>query len=160
MNPQTIEAMRKLPILANFTGTLVHDHETALYHFGRTHAECNIHIIRYLCKNTEDMKNKWSEEMKELLCEMNQSRRVLISQGVHAFPIDKVSAYEKKYWELIAAGRIENRVLHSKYAKADEIRLLNRMEKYSQNHLLFLRDFFIPFDNNMSERDLRKAKNR
>ena len=29
-----------------------------------------------------------------------------------------------------------------------------------QNHLLFLRDFAVPFDDNMSERDLRKCKNR
>ena len=36
----------------------------------------------------------------------------------------------------------------------------NRMEKYSHNHLLFLHDFSVPFDDNLSERDLRKAKNR
>ena len=29
-----------------------------------------------------------------------------------------------------------------------------------RNHLLFLNDFGVPIDNNMSERDLRKAKNR
>ena len=29
-----------------------------------------------------------------------------------------------------------------------------------RNHLLFLNDFGVPSDNNMSERDLRKAKNR
>lgn len=34
------------------------------------------------------------------------------------------------------------------------------MEKYRHNHLLFLHDFAVPFDDNMSERDLRKAKNR
>ena len=34
------------------------------------------------------------------------------------------------------------------------------MEKYMGNHLLFLQDFEVPFDDNMSERDLRKAKNR
>lgn len=34
------------------------------------------------------------------------------------------------------------------------------MEKYRHNHLLFVHDFEVPFDDNMSERDLRKAKNR
>lgn len=33
-------------------------------------------------------------------------------------------------------------------------------EKYSHNHLLFLHDFSVPFDDNLLERDLRKAKNR
>ena len=42
----------------------------------------------------------------------------------------------------------------------DEKKLLNRMEKYMENHLLFLHDFEVPFDDNMSERDLRKAKSR
>lgn len=47
-----------------------------------------------------------------------------------------------------------------KYAKQDEAALINRMEKYSHNHLLFLHDFEVPFENNISERDLRKVKNR
>ena len=39
------------------------------------------------------------------------------------------------------------------YAKKEEQTILNRMEKYRQNHLMFLNDFEVPFDNNMSERD-------
>ena len=42
----------------------------------------------------------------------------------------------------------------------EELALLNRMEKYSVNHLLLLHRFNVPFDNNMSEHDLRKCKNR
>ncbi len=34
------------------------------------------------------------------------------------------------------------------------------MQAYSHNHLLFLHDFDVLFDNNISERDLRKVKNR
>ena len=46
------------------------------------------------------------------------------------------------------------------HERGDEKKMLNRMEKYMENHLLFLHDFEVPFDDNMSERDLRKAKNR
>ena len=38
--------------------------------------------------------------------------------------------------------------------------LLNRQEKYMHNHLWFLHDFSVLFDDNMSEHDLRKVKNR
>lgn len=62
--------------------------------------------------------------------------------------------------ELIQKGCEENKNTHHKYAKNEEKALLKRMEKYRENHLLFLHDFTVPFDNNMSERDLRKAKNR
>ena len=34
------------------------------------------------------------------------------------------------------------------------------MQKYKENHLLFLHRFDVPFDNNLCERDLRKCKNR
>jgi len=72
----------------------------------------------------------------------------------------KIRGYEEKYIKLIAEGRSENKKTSHKYAKPEELALLNRMEKYMHNHLLFLRDFLVPFENNISERDLRKAKNR
>ena len=46
-----------------------------------------------------------------------------------------------------------------KYAKQEEA-LLNRLEKYRENHLLLIKRSEVPFDNNISERDLRKVKNR
>lgn len=71
-----------------------------------------------------------------------------------------MKAYEKCYMDLIAQGRCENKQTKHKYAKSDEKTLLNRMEKYKENHLLFLHNFDVWFDDNISERDLRKAKNR
>ena len=77
-----------------------------------------------------------------------------------AFPQELIKEYEERYRELIGKGREENQKTKYKYARKDEKKLLNRMEKYMGNHLLFLQDFEVPFDDNMSERDLRKAKNR
>lgn len=38
------------------------------------------------------------------------------------------------------------------------VRLARRMRKHAENHLPFLRDLSVPFDNNKSERLLRQAK--
>ena len=160
MKSKSIPALKKLDFLQQYTGTLVHDHETALYHFGTEHGECNVHILRYLRKNTEETGNEWSEEMAVLLNEMNRERKVLLKDGVSSFPEEELSGYERKYKELIEKGRKENMETAHQFARTDEKKLLNRMEKYQHNHLLFLHDFAVPFDDNMSERDLRKAKNR
>lgn len=40
MQKKTIPALRELDFMKKYTGILVHDHETALYHFGTDHAEC------------------------------------------------------------------------------------------------------------------------
>lgn len=160
MNSKSIKALKKLEFLDRYAGILVHDHETALYHFGTDHAECNVHIIRYLRKNTEETKNRWSGEMISLLCEMNKCRKELMAQGYDAMPAEKITDYEEKYFSILKQGREESESTTHKYAKQEETALLGRMEKYSHNHLLFLYDFSVPFDDNLSERDLRKAKNR
>lgn len=160
MNSKSIDALKGIKFLSQYSGILLHDHETALYHFGTGHAECNVHIIRYLRKNSEETKNKWSDEMISLLCEMNQVRKKLMEQGFSNFSEEDLEEYKHRYQALIIKGRAENKVTSHRYAKSEEKALLNRMEKYSQNHLLFLYDFTVPFENNISERDLRKAKNR
>lgn len=160
MNSKSIDALKKIGFLSQYSGLLLHDHETAMYHFGTGHAECNVHIIRYLRKNSEETKNKWSDEMISLLCEMNKARKELMEQEIRNFPEEKRSEYEQNYHAIITKGQAENKKTSHCYAKSEEKTLLNRLEKYSQNHLLFLHDFTVPFENNISERDLRKAKNR
>ena len=109
MKEKTIKAMEKLRFLEKFTGILVHDHETALYHFGTDHGECNVHIIRYLRKNSEDTGNSWSDKMISLLCGMNKERKKLMGQGKACFPDRQLTEYEKKYDEYISLGRKENK---------------------------------------------------
>ena len=50
MDSKSIASLEEAGFLSRYSGILVHDHETALYHFRTDHAECNVHIIRYLRK--------------------------------------------------------------------------------------------------------------
>lgn len=160
MKSKAIPALKKLGFLSQYTGILIHDHETALYHFGTDHGECNVHLLRYLKKNTEETGNNWSKEMADLLCEMNRERKMLMEREILSFTEEALGRYEQKYTDLLSKGRAENKNTRHKYAKKEEQALLNRMEKYRHNHLLFLYNFSVPFDDNISERDLRKVKNR
>ena len=162
MEKKDLVTLGKIPFLQKFVGILVHDHETALFHFGQNHAECNVHMIRYLTANSENTGHKWSSSMISLLREMNQYRKRLIAQGQSHIPPGTLLRLEMRYDALLEQAQDERKQRPSRFrwAMKDEKTLLNRLKRYKVNHLLFLRDFDIPFDNNMSERDLRKCKNR
>lgn len=159
MEKKDMSALDAVPFLSAYAGTLEHDHETALYHYGTGHGECNVHLMRYLRKNTEEAASRWSVEMSDFLGSINAHRKQLEKAGKN-FTEEEIRAYESRYDEILSEGRIQNQATKGRYAKADEKKLLNRLEKYKANHLLFLHDFSVPFENNMSERDLRKCKNR
>lgn len=147
-------------ILNRYTGNLVHDHETLIYNYGKKHVECNVHVTRYLKGCNENTTNKWCLKMCSLLCSLNEYKKELISKGIYAIEKEKLEKYSKRYDEILKEGILENQKIKSKFLKQDEKRLLNRLEKYKENHLLFLYDFNMPFDNNLSERDLRHVKSK
>lgn len=155
-----LKTLGNFKFLKCFTGILVHDHETAMYHFGTGHGECNVHLERYLLKNTEETGNIWSRNMGSFLNGMNHARKELAAGGICSFTEDKLVQYEARYDEIIADGREQNKKTKGRIAKKEERALLNRLEKYKKNHLLFLHNFKVPYSNNMSEKDLRICKNR
>lgn len=153
----TLEQMR---IYKEFTGIFTHDHETAIYHFGTGHGECNVHLERYLLKNTEETGNGWSRQMSGFLKGMNHARKVLKQSGANSFAPEQLKRYSTRYDEIIAKGLEQNKHTKGRIAKKEEKTLLNRLKKYKANHLLFLYDFRVHFSNNISEKDLRICKNR
>ena len=42
--------------------------------------------------------------------------------------------------------------------KNDELNLIERLDKYKENHLMFATDFSVEFTNNTSEKGLRQVK--
>lgn len=145
-------------ILNRYTGNLVHDHETVIYNYGNKHIECNVHVSRYLKGCYESTKNKWALKMRSFLCSLNEYRKLLIEKNITKIETSQLERYSKRYDEIIEEGYTENKKIKSKYLRQEEQRLINRLKKYKENHLMFLYDFNVPFDNNLSERDLRHVK--
>lgn len=155
-----LDTLAGLPVLNRYTGILTHDHETALYHFGTGHGECNVHLGRYLCKNTEETSNRWSHDMEMFLKGLNHARNERKRHGSTSFSTEQLERFRLRYDELVSQGYEANKGTRGRLAKKEEKTLLNRLVKYKENHLLFLSDFQVHYSNNMSEKDLRICKNR
>jgi hypothetical protein len=149
-------------------GTIVHDHDRSYYNFGTRHAECNVHILRYLkgvCENEPD--KTWAPSMRTLLCEANniaKAARAAASETDSKAKLeqDVIDTIEARYDAIIASGEAEYALdapVPPRYAPAG-IALLARLKGFRDNHLLFVRDLSVPFDNNASERLLRGIKNK
>lgn len=160
MLSKTIETMKEWKLLAEFAGILAHDHESGVYHFGTGHAECNVHLSRYLLKNTEETGNSWSHDLTMYLNSLNHYRKTRMEEGAVCFTEEQLKKYSDRYDEILQKGWAEHKQTKGRYTRKEEKKLLNRLKKYKENHLLFLYNYKVPFSNNMSERDLRKCKNR
>ena len=155
------KAIKEHNILTRFTGGIVHDHDTAIYTYGTKHYECIIHLGRYLEEIIENVSNiTWAKSLKEFLFEIYSERKKLLKQGIKSFTKEQISNYEKRYDEIIALSKEDNKNIKSSFYKGKAKTLSNRCEKYKDNHLAFMKDFTVPFDNNSSERALRIVKNK
>ena len=78
--------------------------------------------------------------------------------------IDRISdaeyeEYKRRYLSILEEGNLEYKSdLKTNSYKKDERRLLTRLETYVDNHLLFMKKFYVPFSNNRAEAGLRFAR--
>ena len=153
-------AIKGSPLEAAPDATLVHDHDTSYYSYGARHGECNVHILRYLKGVAENEPGQfWAQEVAGLLCRANEAAKAARSRGekVDAAYIADVERAYKEMLDGAIEGYTRSGAVTSKYPP-EGVRLARRMRKHAKNHLLFLHDASVPFDNNKSERLLRQAK--
>ena len=146
-------------ILTRFLGGIMGDHDTTLYSYGTKNYECNIHIGRYLEELIQNISNiTWAKKMKELLFEIKENRENYLSVGKEKFEDSLIKEYEKRYDELLEIALKENQNIKSSFYRDKANQLYRRLKKYKENHLYFMKNFKVDFDNNLSERDLRLIK--
>jgi transposase len=162
------EADKAMGVLTGYRGTLVHDHLKGLYAWDCGHAECNAHLLRYLIYVIENEPEyaAHAKAMLKLFVDANNERKEAKQRGEEVFEDKTIKKYEKKYdrvvklWEK-AILKISEKTKGKKgrYKREGE-RLCPRLALYKDEHLLFIRDFSVPFDNNAAERALRGIKSK
>lgn len=145
------------------TCTVMHDHLLLNYNdkYSFQNAECNEHTKRYLKKNIDTFpQHNWAKKMRKLLIDTNKRKIDAISNGKGSFTKQELDEISNKYDSIIKEGYLENENVNLTYIKdiIDEKNLIERLEKYKENHLLFAYDFSVSFTNNTSERGLRQVK--
>lgn len=160
------EAMNAADILPNFRGRAVHDFWDSYLKYDCDHAFCNAHLLRELIFLWEEQDQKWAKTMIDHLLAIKAAVDTARDAGLAAVPGEDLDHFHKRYLRIVKAGYAQNPVTESsagpkrrgrrKQSKARN--LLDRFRDHPDGILAFMRDFSVPFDNNLSERDLRMMK--
>ena len=147
--------------IADFKGTVVHDHDRAYYNYGTAHAECNAHVLRAL-KGVEENEPErtWAAQMRALLSEAHGLAGAAREAVGTAITEDAIRDITSRFDAIIGLAESEygrDGPFKDKY-KPEGIALYKRLQAFRDNHLLFLRDPSVPYSNNFSERALRRVK--
>ncbi len=161
------KAMLEIGILPKFRGKAIHDAWAPYYGFEDCiHFLCNAHHLRELTFVFEQHLEKWAGRMHALLLEMHravyehkQSKKPALSDYL-------LNKFEEQYSQIITAGK----KLHTRRGDPDQTgtrgrkkqhkgkNLLDRLDANRDQVLGFMRDFTIPFTNNLAESDIRMQK--
>jgi len=161
------DAVKGTPV-EDYQHKLVHDHDKTFYSYGGAHQECLQHPERYLkgCAETERGLT-WHLQMRDLIKEMIHFRNGLYPKDGRSpqdrrdpneIDPDRVAAFGARYDEILGLARSEYEYEPPSKHFPDGFNLCKKMEKYRDEHLLFLHDKNVPPTNNLAERRLRVVK--
>jgi transposase len=158
------EAMEAMGILSFFLGVLVHDHWGSYLKYVCLHVFCNAHHLRECNGVIENETVAWAKPMKALLLKGKRLRDEAVGRGESFLGEPVLAGIHAEYREIVRTGLLEYPELvrppgkRGKLKKPKGRNLLERLRDSESGTLMFLRDFSVPFDNNLAERDLRMIK--
>jgi len=144
------KAMDEIGLLERYNGTLVQDRLSSCFSYSCDHSLCNAHILRDLNHVEEAFDAPWAKEIKKLLVRTKKYR----DKNTEI----KASYYTGTYKRYTDTIRPIIKGYDKKFKKTDEQRLAFALEKHKCLFLKFIKQPYVPFDNNQAERDLRMIK--
>lgn len=139
--------------------TVMHDHNKINYKYSYQNIECNIHLIRDLEKCKNNTGHEWCDKLKVLIQKVMHDKKEY-KDKTDKFDDVYIDAFDEQF-NTILIDAIEENISKSKtHYDKDEIALTNRILEYKANYFLWMHDFSLPYDDNLSERALRGAKSK
>lgn len=159
------EGIERTGILPKRTGKSSHDDWKPYYTYRQVqHISCNAHHLRELAFLQERYPQPWEAEMVQLLLTIKKSVEAAKAQAATCLTPNQLSDFESRYEALVAEGLALNPVAEKPEGKRGKPKqsppknLLDRLRDHQAAVLAFMKDFEIPFDNNLAERDIRMVK--
>jgi len=160
------KAMDAADILPDFRGRAVHDFWASYLKYNCDHAFCNAHLLRELTFLWEEQDQKWAKAMIDHLLGIKEAVDTARTSKLDSLPAPDLDRFHKRYLQILDAGYRQNpaaelydpRPRRGRKKQTKARNLLDRFRDHPDSILAFMRDFSVPFDNNLSERDLRMMK--
>ena len=162
------EAMNAIGILPTFHGRAIHDHWASYFDYTHMrHGLCNAHHLRELTFILDEENEKWAGEMKTPLFEILNAVNECKQRGITRMGWQKQNAYQEKYRSILGQGQRYHENLpplstrtgkRGRKAQRPGKNLLDRLRIGEDETLAFMRDFSVPFTNNLAEQDIRMIK--
>jgi transposase len=145
--------------LDDYAGILVHDFWMSYFKFEKClHAMCCAHLLRELTWVSEKTPQTWATQMIKLLLEMKRVKEEYLETEKFELSRYYVNKFADEYVRIIALAETEAPLNTSSRKQTKPRNLLERFINYQEEITRFAHDFNVPFDNNLSERDIRNAK--
>jgi len=127
--------------------------------YGMWHATCCVHLLRDLKGLVDLHLIKWGESVRKLFLDMNKHKKNDIAAGKKQCDKEILAGFEKRFNDLLEKARSEIEKMSKKdFGYSEYNAMINRLSKFEDTYLLFIRNYKAPFSNNLSERDLRSEK--
>lgn len=140
--------------------TVMHDHNSVNYKYSYQNIECNIHLLRDLQKCTDNTGHEWSKKFKNLVQKIIHDRKDYILKGNECFDDEYLNKFEEEYDSILIDAIEENDTKPETHYDGTEKALIRRILEYKNNYFIWMYDFSLPVDDNLSERSLRGVKSK
>ena len=146
-------------ILPQYQGILSHDHEAKFFNYGKDNASCGGHLSRELKGLADSYNCPWALDMRRFILGVNDYKNKELAMGRTACEPEKLSSFMAEYDQIVGRGREKlSQMKDGEWGRDEFNAMLNRLENYKNSYTLFIRNYKVPFTNNLAERDLRNEK--